>query len=30
MSDMFDGCSSLKKENVKIGRYGKEILDYIN
>ena len=27
MSSMFFGCSSLKKENVKINNYGKRILD---
>jgi len=27
MSGMFLGCSSLKKENVKISNYGKKILD---
>ena len=27
MSVMFWGCSSLEKRNVKIGEYGKKILD---
>ena len=27
MSMMFFGCDSLKKRNVKIGKYGKKILD---
>ena len=27
MSEMFYGCSSLKKENVKIGSYGEKILN---
>ena len=27
MGGMFSGCSSLKKENVKIGSYGEKILD---
>ena len=27
MSSMFWGCSSLEKRNVKIGEYGKKILD---
>ena len=30
MSLMFAGCLSLKKENVKIGSYGKQILDQLN
>ena len=29
MSWMFEGCSSLKKKNVKIGNYGKKILDQL-
>ena len=29
MSWMFLGCSSLEKRNVKIGEYGKKILDEI-
>ena len=29
MSSMFSFCSSLKKRNVKIGEYGKKILDQI-
>ena len=29
MYGMFEGCSSLKKENVKISNYGKRILDEI-
>ena len=27
MFSMFDECSSLKKENVKISEYGKKLLD---
>ncbi len=27
MNFMFSGCSFLKRENVKIGSYGKKILD---
>ena len=27
MNGIFFGCSSLEKKNVKIGRYGKKILD---
>jgi len=27
---MFDGCSSLKKENVKINNFGKNLLYEIN
>ena len=27
ISGMFNGCSSLEKRNVKIGKYGKKILD---
>ena len=30
MSFMFYGCSSLKKENVKISNYGKKILDELD
>jgi hypothetical protein len=30
MSGMFFRCSSLKKENVKISKYGKKILNEIN
>jgi len=30
MSSMFDGCSSLKKENIKINNYDKKILEQIN
>ena len=30
MSRMFEGCFSLKKENVKISNYGKKILDELD
>ena len=29
MESMFDGCSSLKKENVTIDKYEKKIVDEI-
>ena len=29
MNWMFDGCSSLKKRNVKIGKYRKKLLDEV-
>jgi len=30
MSDMFYGCSSLKKENVKINKNEKKIIKYLS